>query len=104
MEGILWMCAKMANLRSHIGNLEPIHQGEDPSIEGSQCFRSTGNPYLARIFPEGDIAAIMQPIFDAPMCLVQGEQARGVGFFPGEVAHPIDRLLTRFFSVLHVSV
>ena len=58
------MRAKMAHLRSHIGDLEPIHQGEDPSIEGSQCFRSTGNPYLARIFPEGDIAPIMQPIFN----------------------------------------
>src|SRR6266571_8319747 len=98
------MGAKMSHLRSHIRDLEPIHQGEDPSIEGSQSLGRTSNPDLARIFPEGDIAAIMQPIFDAPMGLLQGEQARGVGFLPGQVGYPIDRLLTRFFSVLHVSV
>ncbi len=73
------MRAKMAHLRSRIGDLEPIHQGEDPSIKGRQSFRSTGNPDLARIFPEDDISAIMQPIFDTPMGLLQGEQTRGVG-------------------------
>lgn len=44
------MGAKMAHLRSHIGNLKPIHQGEDASIESRQRVGSTGNTDLARIF------------------------------------------------------
>lgn len=47
------MGAKMPHLRSRIGNLEPIHQSENPSIEGSQSLGSTAHPYLTRIFPHG---------------------------------------------------
>src|ERR1700730_7918475 len=46
------MGTKMAHLRSHIGNVEPIHQGEDSSIEGRQRLRRTGHTNLTGIFPE----------------------------------------------------
>src|SRR2546427_372175 len=50
MQGIQGLGTKMAHLRSHIANGEPIHQSEDPSIECRQRLRSTGNAYpLARI-------------------------------------------------------
>ena len=58
---------------------------------------------LARIFPEGDIATSMQPIFDAPMGLLQGEQARGVGLLPGQIGQAINRLLALFCSVSDIS-
>src|SRR5437016_1549742 len=74
MQGFHGMRAKMAHLGSHIGHLEPIHQSEDPSIEGSQRFRCPSPADLARIFPEGDISTSMQPIFNPPMGLLQGEK------------------------------
>jgi hypothetical protein len=45
------MRAKMSHLGSHIGNVEPIHQSEDSSIERSQSLGSTTHPDLASIFP-----------------------------------------------------
>src|SRR5712692_7154668 len=39
LQGFHGMGAKMAHLGSHIGHMEPIHQREDASIEGSQRFR-----------------------------------------------------------------
>jgi len=45
----------------------------------------------------------MQAIFDAPMGLLQAEQARGVGFLSGQIGHAIDDLLALLFSLFHLS-
>jgi len=42
---------KMAHLRNHVGNVEPIHQSENPAIKGSQSLGSPANTDLASIFP-----------------------------------------------------
>ena len=59
LQGFHGMGAKMPYLRSHMRHLEPIHQSEHPSIEGSQCLGSTAHAYLTGIFPKGDITTIM---------------------------------------------
>ena len=97
------MGAKMAHLSRDIGNLEPIHQGESPCIEGSQRLGSSSNAHLAGIFPQADIASIMQPLLDPPMGVLEGQQASGVGVLPGQVGEPIQRLLPLFVGVFHLA-
>src|SRR5207248_3544845 len=90
------MGAKMPHLRSRIGDLEPIHQSENPSIGGSQSFRSTAHPYLARIFPKDDITTMMQPIFNGiitndKFCLSQIRHLPKISArkgFPQEIQYP----------------
>jgi len=50
-----------------------------------------------------DITAPMKSIFDAPMGLLQGQQARGVGFVAWQISQSINSLLTFFVSFFDIS-
>jgi len=57
------MGVKGAHLSSHIADANPIHQGQDGTIELSKKARNRSCAFLAGIFPSAHVTPMMQPIF-----------------------------------------
>ena len=85
--------AKGTHLRSHVGNVEPIHERQHGPIERSQRQRCASGAKLGSIFAQGHIAAMMGAIFKVPMGARQREKAPGVSLVWGEAADAVHDLL-----------
>src|SRR5690348_12276098 len=88
------MGTEMTHRRSHIFDVEPIHQSQHPAIEGRQRLGRTSNTNLRGIFPQGDIAPPVKAILDAPMRLHEAKETSGIGGLPWQIGDPIDGLLS----------
>ncbi len=54
---------------------------------------------LAAVLIKGDIADVVEAVFNSPMSAVQLKQAPGVGFFGTEAGDPVDGLLGSFLAL-----
>lgn len=83
---------KPTHVRSHIGNVKPIHESQHRSIEGSQGQWRSAGPKLRRIFSQRDISAVMGAIFDMPMGSQHFQQPGRAGLGRSQAGDPVNRL------------
>src|SRR5215467_406054 len=98
------MGAEMAHGGSRIRHAEPIQQSEHPAIESSKRESSASQTNLAGIFPQGDIAPVMQAVFDPPVRLLERQQARGMRLLSGQIGQAIDGFLPLLVALSDVSM
>ena len=81
------------HLAGNIGDLKPIKDGQQETVEDRQGSRSKALTDLTGILAQRDITAPMKPIFNDPVSPVQLQEAFGTSLPPGQTRETIDPFL-----------
>jgi hypothetical protein len=74
---------KASHVLLGVGNVAKIEESEHKRIEHCESMRSRPFANLTSVLTEGDIAAIMQMVFDGPLIAGQFQQTGGTSLFGG---------------------
>ena len=78
-----------------------MNEADSQIAQGGHDLRGRAGAQTGSIFPKGDIAHIMQTIFDAPMPTVQIKETTRTGLERGEIGQEVNHLMGRLAGFVH---